>query len=170
MTTQLTMLTHQTPAGVLTTFLAGDSVRAAGFTTPESMRERHGLAEVPPAGDPDGSIGRQIQAWLDGDLAALDSVPVNQPGTDFQQAVWKALRVIPAGQTASYTELAEMAGRPTATRAVGTACGANAVAPFIPCHRAVRSDGSLGGYYYGLDAKRWLLNHEARAGLAAWTS
>jgi methylated-DNA-[protein]-cysteine S-methyltransferase len=87
-------------------------------------------------------------------------VPVRQPGGAFQQAAWSAMREIPAGHTWSYSELATMAGRPDAVRAAGTACARNTVAPFVPCHRVLRSDGSLGGYAYGLDAKRWLLAHE----------
>jgi O-6-methylguanine DNA methyltransferase len=72
--------------------------------------------------------------------------------------VWKGLREIPAGRTVSYGELAATIG--TAARALGSACGANLVAPVVPCHRVVRSDGSLGGYEYGLPIKQWLLQHE----------
>jgi len=71
------------------------------------------------------------------------------------------MREIPAGQTWSYRDVAAKAGKPDAVRAAGTACGRNRVAPFVPCHRVVRSDGSLGGYGFGLDVKRWLLGHEA---------
>lgn len=88
------------------------------------------------------------------------ALPMDVRGTAFQEAVWQALRAIPAGETRSYAELAAMAGRPGAVRAAGTACGANALAVLIPCHRALRSDGSLGGYAYGLDRKRALLSRE----------
>ncbi len=71
------------------------------------------------------------------------------------------MRSIPPGQTWSYARLAAEAGRPTAVRAAGSACARNLVAPFVPCHRVVRSDGSLGGYAYGLDIKRALLAHES---------
>jgi methylated-DNA-[protein]-cysteine S-methyltransferase len=70
------------------------------------------------------------------------------------------MRQIPPGETWSYAELAAKAGRPQAVRAAGQACARNLVAPFVPCHRVVRSGGSLGGYYYGLAVKRWLLDHE----------
>jgi methylated-DNA-[protein]-cysteine S-methyltransferase len=75
--------------------------------------------------------------------------------------VWSGLREVPAGSTVTYTELAATTAKPRAIRAAGTACGRNLVAPIVPCHRALRSDGSLGGYYYGLDVKQWLLDHEA---------
>lgn len=87
-------------------------------------------------------------------------LPLDVRGTAFQEAVWQALRDIPAGETRSYGELAAIAGNPGAVRAVGSACGANHVAVVIPCHRAQRSDGSLGGYAYGLDRKRVLLARE----------
>jgi methylated-DNA-[protein]-cysteine S-methyltransferase len=110
-----------------------------------------------------GHLSRSVSAYLDGRLDALDDLPVNQPGTAHQQEVWSALRATPAGQTLTYTELAAATSRPAAIRAAGTACGRNLVAPIVPCHRALRRDGSLGGYWYGLDVKRWLLAHEARA-------
>jgi AraC family transcriptional regulator of adaptative response/methylated-DNA-[protein]-cysteine methyltransferase len=82
-------------------------------------------------------------------------------GTAFQQAVWQALRSIPPGETRSYAELAAMAGRPAAVRAAGTACGDNALAIVIPCHRVLRGDGGLGGYAYGLERKKALLERES---------
>jgi AraC family transcriptional regulator of adaptative response/methylated-DNA-[protein]-cysteine methyltransferase len=91
-------------------------------------------------------------------------LPIDVRGTAFQEAVWQALRAIPAGETLSYAQLAAAVGRPGATRAAGTACGANSVAVAIPCHRATRSDGSLGGYAYGLDRKQALLRRESGAG------
>ena len=88
-------------------------------------------------------------------------LPVDVRGTAFQEAVWQALRTIPAGETRSYAELAALAGHPGATRAAGTACGANPVAIVVPCHRILRGDGALGGYAHGPDRKRALLNREA---------
>ena len=84
-------------------------------------------------------------------------------GTEFQQRVWQALRNIPAGMTRSYAQLAQVIEQPGAVRAVGTACGANPIAVLIPCHRVLRSDGSLGGFHWGLDLKRQLLLRESRA-------
>ena len=73
------------------------------------------------------------------------------------------MRAVPAGTTISYAGLAERAGLTRAARAAGSACAANLIAPVVPCHRAVRTDGSLGGYYYGLARKEWLLRHEGAA-------
>jgi AraC family transcriptional regulator of adaptative response/methylated-DNA-[protein]-cysteine methyltransferase len=113
----------------------------------------------------------------DGDFAALvDQVvmlvdhpgraahlPIDVKGTAFQQAVWDALRAIPAGETRSYKEIAAAAGKPGAVRAAGSACGDNNLAVLIPCHRVLRSDGSLGGYAYGLERKERLLERERSA-------
>ncbi len=108
-----------------------------------------------------GAPGRAVASYGIGDLAALDDLAVDQAGTAHQQAVWKALRDVPAGQTVSYGELCARLGLPPGTaRAVGSACGANLIAPVVPCHRVVRGDGSLGGYAYGLSVKRFLLDHE----------
>jgi AraC family transcriptional regulator of adaptative response/methylated-DNA-[protein]-cysteine methyltransferase len=87
-------------------------------------------------------------------------LPLDVRGTAFQEAVWEALRAIPAGETRSYAQLATEAGNPRAVRAAGTACGANHVAVLIPCHRAQRADGSMGGYAYGVDRKRVLRRRE----------
>ncbi|MEE8602035.1 methylated-DNA--[protein]-cysteine S-methyltransferase [Euzebya tangerina] len=152
--------THATPRGTLTAIVDDDEVvHAAGFTTPEVLADRMQI-DPPPVrtGTPTAAT---IRRYLDGDLSALDELAIDQPGTAFQQQVWTALRAVPAGETATYSELAQRIGRPAAVRAVGTACGRNLVAPFVPCHRAVRTDGSLGGYLYGLDVKDWLLRHES---------
>ena len=111
---------------------------------------------------------RALEAYLAGELQALDEVVVDPGGTAFQARVWAALRRIPAGRTASYTDLARAVGAPSAVRAAGSANGQNPVPVVIPCHRVVRSDGTLGGYGGGLDRKRWLLDHEkARLNLDA---
>lgn len=88
---------------------------------------------------------------------------LDEQGTELQAAVWKALRAIPAGTTASYAEVARAIGRPQAVRAVAQACGANPLAVVTPCHRVVRSDGSLSGYRWGPERKRALLAAEAAA-------
>lgn len=87
-------------------------------------------------------------------------IPLDVKGTAFQEAVWRELRRIPAGETRSYAQLAAAAGNPKAMRAAGSANGANNVAVLIPCHRVIRTDGSLGGYAYGLEIKRALLTRE----------
>jgi O-6-methylguanine DNA methyltransferase len=90
-----------------------------------------------------------------------DAIPLRLEGTSFQQAVWECLRTIPAGSTRTYAEIARAIQAPRAHRAVANACGANRVAVLIPCHRAVRSDGSSGGYRWGRERKRALLEREA---------
>jgi AraC family transcriptional regulator of adaptative response/methylated-DNA-[protein]-cysteine methyltransferase len=88
------------------------------------------------------------------------SIPLDVQGTAFQEAVWQELRRIPPGETRSYAQIAAAVGKPGAVRAAGSANGANNVAVLIPCHRVVRSDGSLGGYAYGLEIKQALLDRE----------
>jgi AraC family transcriptional regulator of adaptative response/methylated-DNA-[protein]-cysteine methyltransferase len=90
-------------------------------------------------------------------------LPLDVRGTAFQQRVWQALRAIPVGQTVSYTQLASAIGAPKAVRAVARACAANALAVAIPCHRVVRTDGSLSGYRWGVERKRALLDREAHS-------
>lgn len=110
--------------------------------------------------------GQGFSALLDEVIRAVEapdqphSVPLDVRGTAFQEAVWRELRRIPAGETRSYSEIAAAVGAPKAVRACGSANGANNVAVLIPCHRVVRSDGSLGGYAYGLEIKRKLLARE----------
>jgi AraC family transcriptional regulator of adaptative response/methylated-DNA-[protein]-cysteine methyltransferase len=87
-------------------------------------------------------------------------IPLDLRGTPFQRAVWTALRDIPRGATATYTEIAARVGRPSAVRAVAQACAANAHAVLVPCHRVVRSDGTLSGYRWGIERKRTLLREE----------
>lgn len=104
---------------------------------------------------------------IEGAIAAVEwpanmpNLPLDVKGTAFQEAVWRELSRIPAGETATYAALASRAGNPAAVRATGSACGANPVAILIPCHRAKRTDGTLGGYAYGLDRKEKLLEREA---------
>ena len=113
-----------------------------------------------------------LKDLVEGALAAIDSplaareLPIDVAGTAFQEAVWRELRKIPAGETRSYGQIAAAIGQPKAVRAVGTANGDNHVAVLIPCHRVIRSDGSLGGYAGGLDRKRKLLAAEGHAPVA----
>jgi methylated-DNA-[protein]-cysteine S-methyltransferase len=106
------------------------------------------------------SIRRTIERYLDGDLVAIDDLPVKTGGTPFQREVWQALRQIPARQTITYGDLATRIGRSKAVRAVGLANGANPVGVVVPCHRVIGADASLTGYGGGLERKRWLLEHE----------
>lgn len=151
--------TIETPVAPWSVVVDDDVVVASGFTTLAALAER--LPSEVTVSEPAGPVADAARAYLAGDTLALDAVRVRQPGGEFQQQVWSAMRGIPAGRTWSYAELATKAGRPSATRAAGTACARNLVAPFVPCHRVVRSDGSLGGYAYGLPVKRWLLALES---------
>jgi AraC family transcriptional regulator, regulatory protein of adaptative response / methylated-DNA-[protein]-cysteine methyltransferase len=90
-------------------------------------------------------------------------LPLDIRGTAFQQRVWQALREIPAGETASYSEIARRIGSPQSIRAVAQACGANTLAVAIPCHRVVKQDGTLSGYRWGVQRKRALLEREAHS-------
>ncbi|MGA1700285.1 MAG: methylated-DNA--[protein]-cysteine S-methyltransferase [Candidatus Nanopelagicales bacterium] len=101
-----------------------------------------------------------VRAWVDGDVDAILDVPVDQPGGDFQQAAWQAMRRVRGGTTASYAELAHMSGNAKAVRAAGTACALNHVAPFVPCHRIIHTDGTISAYGFGPDLKVLLLEHE----------
>jgi AraC family transcriptional regulator, regulatory protein of adaptative response / methylated-DNA-[protein]-cysteine methyltransferase len=97
-----------------------------------------------------------------GDLAVVDELALDARGTAFQERVWDALREIPAGATVTYLDIAREVGAPGASRAVAGACAANHLAVAIPCHRVVRSDGSLSGYRWGVERKRALLQREQR--------
>lgn len=104
----------------------------------------------------------QVVGFVEQPRLGLD-LPLDVRGTAFQQRVWQALQKIPAGTTASYTEIAQRIGAPKSVRAVAGACAANALAVAIPCHRVVRSDGGLSGYRWGVARKRALLDREAQS-------
>jgi AraC family transcriptional regulator of adaptative response/methylated-DNA-[protein]-cysteine methyltransferase len=104
----------------------------------------------------------RVVGFVEAPRLGLD-LPLDVRGTAFQQRVWQALRDIPAGRTVSYAELARRLGMPKSVRAVAQACGANALAVAIPCHRVVRSDGAPSGYRWGLERKRALLEREGQA-------
>jgi AraC family transcriptional regulator of adaptative response/methylated-DNA-[protein]-cysteine methyltransferase len=104
----------------------------------------------------------QVVGFVEAPQLGLD-LPLDVRGTAFQQRVWQALREIPAGRTASYTEVAARIGAPKSVRAVASACAANNIAVAIPCHRVVRNDGALSGYAWGVDRKRALIAREAAA-------
>jgi methylated-DNA-[protein]-cysteine S-methyltransferase len=122
---------------------------------------QHALA-LSPGRSPAG-VRDALRAYLAGELTAIDAVPVTTGGTPFQREVWAALRRIPAGQIASYGQLAARIGRPAAVRAVGLANGSNPVGVIVPCHRVIGANGSLTGYGGGIERKRWLLTHEGVA-------
>jgi len=170
MTTTLATGQRSTPLG-LVRFAVEDAgaVAVLGFdefwpTLTRQVDRRWGGVTLAPSRAA-GPTGDALDAYLAGDLAALDALRVSLRGTDFQRRVWSALRAIPAGTTASYGDLARTVGAPRAVRAVGAANGANPVSIIVPCHRVIGSDGSLTGYGGGIDRKAWLLAHEARAQL-----
>jgi AraC family transcriptional regulator of adaptative response/methylated-DNA-[protein]-cysteine methyltransferase len=103
-----------------------------------------------------------VVGFIESPALGLD-LPLDIRGTAFQQRVWQALRKIPVGSRASYTEIAHRIRSPKSVRAVAQACGANALAVAIPCHRVVRSDGGLSGYRWGLERKQSLLEREMRS-------
>jgi methylated-DNA-[protein]-cysteine S-methyltransferase len=109
--------------------------------------------------DPSG-VAPKLRAYFEGDLDAIAGIDIKLSGTPFQLSVWDVLRTIPAGETMSYVDVATSVGRPTSSRAVGSAVGSNPVPVVVPCHRVITSAGGLGGFGGGLDRKRWLLGHE----------
>ena len=123
------------------------------------LRRRLGDIDLRP-----GSVRSRsaIDRYFHGDIDALNDVDVDATGSGFQGSVWRSLRSIRGGAPISYAELAARIGSPNAVRAVGNANGANPVCVVVPCHRVVRSDGSIGGYGGGVERKEWLLEHERR--------
>ncbi len=152
-----------TPVGPLVVLGRGGVVVTSGFGTVEDVR-RNLPRDLTTLEVREGSdlahVSRAVEAYFAGQLDVLTDVAVSQPGGPFLTEVWAVMREIPPGQTWSYSELAAKAGRPAAVRAAGQGCATNRVAPFVPCHRVVRSDGSLGGYAYGLAMKQALLDFE----------
>jgi O-6-methylguanine DNA methyltransferase len=128
---------------------------------PQLLRDHYGEMSLERGAAP-RTVVRALDAYFDGDLRALDDLPVATDGTPFQRKVWHALRKIPAGETCSYGQLAAAIGRPTASRAVGAANGLNPVGIVVPCHRVIGANGKLTGYGGGLPRKQWLLEHERK--------
>lgn len=164
---RLTIDRIDTPIGKLIVAADDDgNLRAADFEEYEVrmnrlLRIHYGEAgyAIGSARNPDG-ISESIAEYFAGRLDAIDELPVQTGGTEFQRQVWAALRRIPCGTTVSYAELAGQIGRSAAVRAVGLANGSNPIPIVIPCHRVIGSNGTLTGYGGGLARKRWLLAHE----------
>ncbi|MGI9064272.1 MAG: methylated-DNA--[protein]-cysteine S-methyltransferase [Pseudonocardiaceae bacterium] len=157
--------TTDTPIGPFTAVVDADgAVVASGWTADVDEL----LSLVHPALRPAtvatradlGAVTDAILAYHRGELGAIDDVVVRQRSGVFLSHAWEVLRGVPAGAPVSYTELAAKSGRPDAVRGAASACARNAAALFVPCHRVLRSDGSLGGFRWGLPVKRWLLAHE----------
>jgi methylated-DNA-[protein]-cysteine S-methyltransferase len=146
-----------TPVGTLELAVDGDTLVSLEFVD---------ASDAPTADAGSSRVVAGLEAYFDGDLDVLASIPVRlEGGTPFQRDVWQALRDIPLGDTISYADLARRVGRPKAFRAVGSANGQNPIAIVVPCHRVIAADGTLGGYGGGLDRKRWLLAHEGVTGI-----
>ena len=128
------------------------------------LRGRFPHAEILPADAAFAALAHQVAALVEhpAEGAGRGDLPVDVQGTAFQQAVWDALRAIPPGETRSYKQIATAIGKPGAVRAAGTACGDNVLAVLVPCHRVLRSDGGLGGYAYGVERKKRLLERESK--------
>lgn len=159
--------TMSTPDGPFTVVEHDGVVLASGWTADltevtgqihpslrtESVREVAGLATITDA----------VSAYYDGDLAAIESVRVHQLSGPFRNHAWEVLRTVAPGRPVTYSEYARLAGRPTAVRAAAGACAFNAAALFVPCHRVIRTDGSLGGFRWGVAVKTSLLAREKAA-------
>lgn len=147
-----------TPLGALTLVASGQALQGAYFP---GHRRRPDLATLAaPASHPLLDAAESAYAAYFAGEAAEVAVPGVGRGTAFQREVWTALRLIPAGHTRTYGEMATAIGRPSATRAVAAAIGRNPLTIAVPCHRVVGAGGALTGYAAGVDRKRWLLAHE----------
>ena len=150
-------LVAATPRGICMTALGDDRDSLAA-----ALQERFPRAELVPEDAGLRQWADRIVRFITAPERNLD-LPLDIRGTAFQARVWRALRKIPLGKTASYTEIAAALGQPKAVRAVAQACAANKLALIVPCHRVIRSDGELGGYRWGLERKRELLSRERAA-------
>lgn len=162
--TTVTFTTTSTPMGPFGWLSSPEGVLASGWTTDaDYLVALAGLAGPVEHGE-DDETAAAVHAFFGGDAGALDGVTVQQRGGAFITTAWAALRRIPVGRTRTYAELAADAGRPAATRAAASACATNRAALFVPCHRVLRTDGSLGGFRYGLQVKRAMLDFERGLG------
>src|ERR1700724_3055198 len=127
-----------------------------------NLQDRFPKAKLIGADSDYEALVARVVGFVEAPGLGLD-LPLDVRGTAFQQRVWQSLRKIPAGSTASYTDVAKLIGSPNSVRAVAQACGANVLAVAIPCHRVVRNDGAFSGYRWGVERKRALLEKEAHA-------
>lgn len=153
-------ITLESPVGVLDLVVGPKGLRGLEFREAWNGNPRRKLAAKGAVSAQAKGIVASLTRYFAGDATALDGIPVDPEGTEFQLRVWKALRKIPSGRTMSYAELARRIGSPKAVRAVALCNARNPIALVVPCHRVIGSDGSLTGYGGGLDRKRWLLEHE----------
>jgi AraC family transcriptional regulator, regulatory protein of adaptative response / methylated-DNA-[protein]-cysteine methyltransferase len=149
------ILVAQSAKGVCAILLGDDPDQLA-----RDLQDRFARANLIGADAEFEKLVAKIVGFVEAPALGLD-LPLDVRGTAFQQRVWQALRKIPAGATASYSDIAQRIGAPKSVRAVAQACAANAIAIAIPCHRVVRQDGALSGYRWGVERKRALLEREA---------
>lgn len=163
-TRELTSSTVASPLGDLTVVVSAGGVRAVLWPDDDARRVPALAGAEPTTGDANpllAHVGRQLGEYFNGGRTRFD-VPLDPVGTDFQLAAWQALRSIPFAETVSYAEQAERLGDRGKARAVGAANGRNPISIIVPCHRVVGSSGSLTGFAGGIEAKRFLLDHERR--------
>lgn len=162
-TTTGTVQTVDTPDGPFSLITdARGQVLASGWSSDHNAVSRRIHPSIRPSALLEGTTAaaEAIAVYYAGDLDAVTAVPVHQRGTELQQCGWEALREIPAGRPISYTDFAMLAGKAGAVRPAASICARNAAALFVPCHRVLRADGALGGFAWGTEVKRSLLNRE----------
>lgn len=155
--------TTNTPDGDFHIIVDADNVaRASGFGDIADLKKRlsEDLQSIALERVHDHLYERLVAAYYNGDMTALDTIPRTQTGSEFQKKVWQAMSEIPYGKTISYKQLAEKSGNPAAIRAAGTICGLNRLILLVPCHRVLKSDGTIGNYLYGSIIKESLLRRE----------
>jgi AraC family transcriptional regulator, regulatory protein of adaptative response / methylated-DNA-[protein]-cysteine methyltransferase len=150
------ILVAQSALGVCAILIGGDPMRLE-----QDLRKQFPKANLIDERGHEELVA-QVVGLIEKPGAGLE-LPLDARGTTFQQLVWDALQRIPPGSTATYADIARQIGMPGAVRAVARACGSNTLAVAIPCHRVIRSDGSLSGYRWGVERKRALLAREAHA-------
>jgi methylated-DNA-[protein]-cysteine S-methyltransferase len=151
--------TVQTPVGALKLVASDKGLAAVLWENDDPKRVRLGEL-IEGAGHPVlARAESQLKEYFAGTRTEFD-VPLDPAGTEFQKSVWDALGTIPFGETRSYAQIASAVGKPAAVRAVGAANGRNPISIITPCHRVIGADGSLTGFAGGLEAKRFLLDHE----------
>ena len=160
------LLTMSTPDGPFTIIARDGAVLASGWTAEPGALTGQIHPTLLPAGYDTvtalGSISAAVEAFYDGSPEAAMEVPVLQKSGPFRAHAWDMLRTVAAGRPVTYTEYAELSGNARAVRAAASACAFNAAALFVPCHRVIRTDGSLGGFRWGLAIKDSLLAREGR--------
>ena len=155
--------TVASPIGKLYLLTRGDLVlglNLSGLQDLLSSLNNSELSEKIGKASKKSQIAQKLDDYFDGDLKAINSIKVKQPGGEFTQAAWSAMRKIKVGTVDSYADLAHHAGRPAAVRAAGSACAKNKILLVIPCHRVIKTGGAIGNYGPGVEKKKWLLRHE----------